>query len=554
MRLFRASPAGRTAFAFVLAVSALLGPAAPVRARVRPEPHDPLLPLVRRIDRYFQQHEVEGVVLDSRYAINPTEAVRLSVIPQLLAYAELHKVHPARRLERDIVQRADFLIDRFADVHSGTVFDGMLGQAFFEAFQATGDRRYLEKGEVIVEELKAIRRSEYVLNGGLMAAMAFAKYHQLTGDPESERLAREILAGLPSYQHPDGSFPHWCPCSRDVHYTDWMATELILIGRMLDDPAIEPMLQKMLAFVEARVDGGGVTRYEAPCVQYPGCVTYYYSLATGCDIDYDTRGFTNEVGYTALLFDHFHAPQYRAVMGFLGSLENGGTFRDKWDYWIPPDDHYYVWTSADTSVVNMSLILWSLACVESGRRERERPGIWNPDGDAPEGAEIVSAGTRLPALGSAARVPWWTAVDSLLLAGANPAYYCDEDPGPGVPQGDPLPPGRSGGGRQGRALDPGTRGSTPSAGLRLGSVAPNLSRNGCTLSYSLPGPARVSLAIYDAGGRRVLSLVSETLGAGDHSARWDGRDEAGRRCANGLYFALLRAGDAVRTARVPLIH
>src|SRR5207247_1940698 len=199
-----------------------------------PEVHDPLVPLVRRIDRYFERNESGGVVLDWRWVVNETEAVRLSVTPQLLGYVELYRVHPTHRIRQDIVDRADYLLARFDQVRSGTVFDGMLGYAFFEAFEATGDARYFDAGQVVVTQLEAQPGTALILNGGLMAAMAFAADYRLTGDAEAERLARVVLTSLPAYQNADGSFPHWCPGTRDISYTDWMAMELILIQRRLD--------------------------------------------------------------------------------------------------------------------------------------------------------------------------------------------------------------------------------------------------------------------------------------------------------------------------------
>ena len=128
-----------------------------------------------------------------------------------------------------------------------------------------------------------------------------------------------------------------------------------------------------------RVDANGRTRYEEPCEDYPGCTIYYYSIATGCTIDYDTRAFTNEQGYLALLFDELHSPRYADVMSFFASLENAGTFKDKWDFWPTPDDPYYPWTVADTSVVNMSVIFWSLSAAQSARHARDPSGqVWGP--------------------------------------------------------------------------------------------------------------------------------------------------------------------------------
>src|SRR5262249_8537853 len=186
---------------------------------------------------------------------------------------------------------------------SWTVFDGMLGYCFFEAFEAAGDSRYLDAGRAVVTELVAVAPGNLILNGGLMAAVGFAAHYPLTGDATPPRLAPTAIASLPTDQNADGSFPHWCYRSEDVSYTDWMAMELILIQRRLDDPLITPMLQKMEAFMEERVDSTGNTSYEAPCPGQPGCTLYYWSAASGCDIDYDTRAFTNELGYSALLFD-----------------------------------------------------------------------------------------------------------------------------------------------------------------------------------------------------------------------------------------------------------
>src|SRR5207247_10694503 len=47
---------------------------------------DPLRGILRRIDGFMQRNESDGVVMDARYVVNETEAVRLSVVSQLLAY------------------------------------------------------------------------------------------------------------------------------------------------------------------------------------------------------------------------------------------------------------------------------------------------------------------------------------------------------------------------------------------------------------------------------------------------------------------------------------
>lgn len=59
-----------------------------------------------------------------------------------------------------------------------------------------------------------------------------------------------------------------------------------------------------------------------------------------------------------------------------------------------------------------------------------------------------------------------------------------------------------------------------------------------------------SLAIYDLGGRRVRSLVTNGSGAGVQRVVWDLAGESGARVRPGLYFAQLRAGGQSRSRLV----
>jgi len=447
---------------------------------------DPLVPMLRRMNRYFHRHEVDGVTIDPRVVLHASEAIRLSVISQLLGYEEIQRVQPHARTRRDILERADFLVDRLDLVRSGGPFDGMLGLSLLQAYEVTDDPDHLAQGREIVEQLLALPRSQRLLNGGLMLGLALAKHHQMTGDPRAADAVRDVLSLLPQFQHDDGSFPHWCEGSKDIHYTGWMAMELILLQRVFEDPRIDPMLQRMNAFLEGRVDERGRTRYEEPCPDDPGCTIYYYSIATGCDVDVDTRAFTNELGYTALLFDHARSPEYSTVMDFLLSLETRGTFADKWDYWPPPTDPYYPWTTADTSVVNMSVLFWSLAATLAGREPGTEPLGFEADDledDEPERDDPRARAARID-------------------------------------------------------------------GIRLLPAVPNPVTDACELRFSLPRPGPAALEIFDAGGRRVRTLADETWAAGAHAVQWNRRDDAGAWCPNGLYFARLRSGGDARSIRV----
>jgi photosystem II stability/assembly factor-like uncharacterized protein len=78
---------------------------------------------------------------------------------------------------------------------------------------------------------------------------------------------------------------------------------------------------------------------------------------------------------------------------------------------------------------------------------------------------------------------------------------------------------------------------------------PNPFASTTDISFVLAGPGRISLDIYDLAGRRVRSLGAMDLGAGRHQVRWDGRNQAGRPVASGVYFARLEMdGRAVARA------
>ena len=370
----------RLGLALAVAAGSLLpagtsGAAAPASALPRSAGawEDPLAPMIRRIDHYLQEFQVDGVTMDWRYSVIPSEEIRQTVVCQLLAYVELARLDPRTRLRVEIVRHADFLLGRLDQVRSYSPFDGMLAYGLLGAYEITHEPRFLAAGSSMMTDLLAIPTSQCVLNGGLMVAMATAEYWRLTGDAQAGQKTHDILAQLVPYQNADGSFPHWCWGSRDIHYTAWMAMEMIHIGRRVDDSHIEPFLSTMSAFLEGRIAPDGRAIYEEPCPGVPDCTLYYYSRATGCGYDLDSRGWTVEPAYCALLFDRQGSPKYQPAMAFLDSIENGGTIADLYGYWPPPSDPEYPWTIADTSVVCMSIILWTLSTAAADRVERGIP-------------------------------------------------------------------------------------------------------------------------------------------------------------------------------------
>jgi hypothetical protein len=90
--------------------------------------------------------------------------------------------------------------------------------------------------------------------------------------------------------------------------------------------------------------------------------------------------------------------------------------------------------------------------------------------------------------------------------------------------------------------------------LSLHPSAPNPAPGYALIAFDLPARAHATLRVYDAAGRRVATLVEETLPAGRHAFHWAGADAAGRRLPSGVYFTELRSGNATETQKLVLVR
>lgn len=95
-------------------------------------------------------------------------------------------------------------------------------------------------------------------------------------------------------------------------------------------------------------------------------------------------------------------------------------------------------------------------------------------------------------------------------------------------------------------------GDAPVAGLMLAPPRPNPFRAATALLYDLPQAGPVRADVFDLAGRRLRTLVSETLAAGPHEVRWDGTTDDGRHAAAGVYWVRLEAGGRATTQKVVL--
>ncbi len=90
--------------------------------------------------------------------------------------------------------------------------------------------------------------------------------------------------------------------------------------------------------------------------------------------------------------------------------------------------------------------------------------------------------------------------------------------------------------------------------VELGAAYPNPFAGSTTIQVGLAETGQVRLAVYDLLGRRVAVLMEGQRPAGRYTVRWDGRDEAGRPVAAGLYLYRLETGQVVLTRPLVLVR
>lgn len=73
------------------------------------------------------------------------------------------------------------------------------------------------------------------------------------------------------------------------------------------------------------------------------------------------------------------------------------------------------------------------------------------------------------------------------------------------------------------------------------------------ISFSLPKRASVRLAIYNILGRKVRTIDTESLTAGEHQLIWNGTDDKGTEVSSGIYLYRLTAGENTATRKMTLL-
>lgn len=97
-------------------------------------------------------------------------------------------------------------------------------------------------------------------------------------------------------------------------------------------------------------------------------------------------------------------------------------------------------------------------------------------------------------------------------------------------------------------------GATLPAESALQSIYPNPFNSTVQIRFDVDTAAPVRLELFDVTGQRVRTLLRSTLPAGTHATSWNGRDDAGRSVASGVYLVRLTTPGGRDTQRLTLLR
>jgi len=85
-------------------------------------------------------------------------------------------------------------------------------------------------------------------------------------------------------------------------------------------------------------------------------------------------------------------------------------------------------------------------------------------------------------------------------------------------------------------------------------VHPNPMRLGTRILIDSADEQPASVSVLDLSGRLVRGLEPRFLGQGVNELRWDGLDSRGRSVGEGVYFLVVRTGNAVTAHKMMVLH
>jgi len=82
---------------------------------------------------------------------------------------------------------------------------------------------------------------------------------------------------------------------------------------------------------------------------------------------------------------------------------------------------------------------------------------------------------------------------------------------------------------------------------------PNPFREQTTIAFRVAEPTPVHIAVYDALGREVATLVNEEMAPSTYEVTWDGSSQSGASLSSGVYFYRIEAGTFAATRKLVMV-
>jgi hypothetical protein len=99
-----------------------------------------------------------------------------------------------------------------------------------------------------------------------------------------------------------------------------------------------------------------------------------------------------------------------------------------------------------------------------------------------------------------------------------------------------------------------TASSPPASHNRIEPLAPNPFNPSTVIRFAVASTGHVRLTVYNVAGARVRVLVDGNLPAGEHLARWDGKDDRGHDVGSAAYFIRLDGQGAPVSRKAVLLR
>ena len=99
-----------------------------------------------------------------------------------------------------------------------------------------------------------------------------------------------------------------------------------------------------------------------------------------------------------------------------------------------------------------------------------------------------------------------------------------------------------------------SEGSVVPSGYSLSQNYPNPFNPETTIRYDLPEEGTIRLFLYNLSGQKIRTLVEGERPAGTYSVTWDGRDDAGRDVASGVYLCRMESGGLSTVRKMLLVR